>query len=291
MERKNKGACLVPKTGQSPSPLIIKIANLTILDASKDLCLRDYFIDHIAAEGDCSQVYIVCKKGNPHEPDCNYAVKKTRVTDAHLAEIFQRDVYFLRQLQDKHVTPRLIDAWICGIHGYQLMDRWMGDLSEEYVEQDVAAKTCSMHRIVFDQIMHIVRTISDQKIVHADLKLDQFLYRISGKQLSIALSDFGVAFDFAELFNRPMKSERIKFGWVFANNLCPASDLLPGKDEVLEYNLWMIHHNMTNAEKSDRWVYQIYEKDGKTTGMSFPDLLTAAMDSSLTDKFRCTWRQ
>jgi hypothetical protein len=130
--------------------------------------------------------------------NCPYV---TKVVDAKERPTADREIYFLRLLADSSVVPKLVRHWVCEVDkaSYLTLERFDGDITD-LVRNNVAEHVpsrwgdtvaCVLTAFQLNRIYEIAVELSNRRVLHGDLKLDNFLYRVADRRLVV--SDFGLS--------------------------------------------------------------------------------------------------
>jgi hypothetical protein len=151
-ELQDKG-CLPRTTDNARKYDLRQIQWVSIRNPDRKTCMQDWEAGENIGTGSCSSITEACRGSQ-----CDYVLKVSEIAPGpYRFELFKREVFFLRQLQDSGIVPKLIDAWICGDYGYSVLERYDGNAEDVIVKvrgKEVLAKA------VFDKMVHILDELS-----------------------------------------------------------------------------------------------------------------------------------
>lgn len=114
--------------------------------------------------------------------------------DPERIEGFQREVFFLKKLQETDVVPELKMAFECDGQGLQVMERFNGSLQDLGAAQGQLfglhpRREVALTQEQIDATVDLVLRFDKHRIIHGDLKRGNILQRNRGKHQVVA--DFG----------------------------------------------------------------------------------------------------
>lgn len=203
--------------------------------------LEEYRFEETLYKNDSKEVKVACK-----DDECDYVVKIDTLTKPDFRE---QDVSaYLQDLVDPvdhlHVTPRLIDQWVCKKIGrtgqvfkhYTIVDRFEGNMANRLESRGYmdVSEIIKMFRLAI--------LLGLAGIIHGDLKIDQFLWR----SRDIVLGDFGFSGTVIEDTHLPPP----KVGWATRTLGCPTGAIRTPTHLTDQKILWSAMCNLVQLEAS-----------------------------------------
>jgi hypothetical protein len=195
------------------------IISIPVKTKDKNGCWQEYIKykeqEENVGKGGYGNVFIVCKKN-----DCNYVVKVQELKNLARKNIYEKDVYFLKHLQEQKnfSVPKLDSFWICKpkgsriSHGFIVMDKWQGNILE-LMRTHSTENELIIPSNCYDEMIKCITELNKLKIIHGDIHFKQFLFKedeLDKSKYQICLTDFGSSGDFKITF--PDAGWRGKYG-------------------------------------------------------------------------------
>lgn len=209
---------------------VIEYVPLTYSDREK--CKEKWSFGKEIGSGSYGSIREACSNSR-----CENVVKVVDISSKRTYEAFNRDYTFLKRLQNSGIVPKLEDYWTCDNIGFLVIERFTGDVARLITEEKDRFIIPSR---ILKKMQNIIKQLSDRRIIHGDLKPDQFLY----KNGNVVLTDFGTALD----YSKDVITKDTMLGWHYSRFACRAQ-----RDFVYQYNLW-------NLELWFRWQEKITGK-------------------------------
>ena len=202
---------------------------LPVDEIDKDNCEQDWIIESEFKIGCYASIHNACKAAN--KLDCNYVMKISVLRSEKQRNIFDKDQTILKKLQGTNIVPKIYNAWTCMKNnekfGYIVLDKWDGDCSKFL---QFHKKKLTIPEYIIKKMKHLLTILSSHKIVHGDVKPNNFLYKMKNSKIKMCLTDFGSSIDFKS--EQKITKDR-QLGWHWSTIGCKT------ETEFYElYNLW-----------------------------------------------------
>jgi hypothetical protein len=237
-----------------------------------DMCVESWIRQRELGRGCFGSVFQACKSDN----ECNYVLKVSDISNQHRYEMFQRDQHFLFLLNGKGIAPEIYDAYVCNEFGHVVMDKWDGDVKSTELWRYGSDGLMYVQEWVWLQMIDCLVKLSAMKILHGDVKEDNFLVKVAERKLCLA--DFGTAIDYSkEVITDP---NMVKMGWHLNRWGCRTQ-----KDFTELYNLWNLELRVRSLIKGNNTdALHIVRDDGSTYPFTkfdnIPEQIRAGLDST-----------
>lgn len=158
--------------------------------APDEPCSRPWSQNKYIGRGVYGKVYSTCKREK-----CDWVLKVSELNTDKAFSQFQRDQHFLQMLKDTQVVPKIEDVWICDDIGNIVMEKFDGTVDSLIIKGE---KEWFLESWLMNGMLDAIEVISKYKIIHADVKPDNFLYFDRLGEKRVVITDFGTAVDYTK---------------------------------------------------------------------------------------------
>ncbi len=215
-------------------------------------CKTEWEQGNFIGKGKYGQVHEACK-----HKECNWIIKVSSLNTPAQQKMFERDINITKRLKGTGIAPEFEGAWICENNGFLVMERLSGS-ADHFVKYE--EDRIELLEWVVKEMKRVISELSERRIIHGDIKPDNFLYK--AKRLYI--SDFGTSIN----YSRELVDKKRDMGWSWSSYGCEAQ-----KEFVVLYNLWQLELWFRWTEKLKRKPIYIVKDNGESFRFfKFPEL-------------------
>ena len=184
-----------PISSGDPALLLMKEILLKNKEINKVPQITGYEIKKLLGRGGFGSVYLAIDKKNGKEVALK-VLTETRVPDPSRIAMFDREIEALRKLDHKNITKILDYGKEGKFHYFSLEYMEGGSLLDFMKEKGKIPLNTGI--IIMVQTLEGLSYAHERNIIHRDLKPPNILLSGKGKNLTVKVSDFGLAKNFAK---------------------------------------------------------------------------------------------